>query len=233
VNVAGVVAALAVLFTSLAAALVARAGQEILFQSATMGPTTSDVIGNPVLDTQALGVRFELQQPVVAERIGAHLLRHEIPAFGSVPASIVRLTGATDYPDSTNRSTPDFLATAFLTPPRPSNDVTAPIGPLTLEPGWYALLFGDWRNTGSHAVAVRGNPVVGNPTYCSGGFPDPPPFFHDHGPGVSSERYFLLGEVIPEPASSTLLLALLVAAPLVAAPRRGGRPSASAHRSDG
>lgn len=174
---------------------------DVIYQSALLGPSVTNHLFQPVLDYQQLGVRFELTQPAIASTIGAHLLREPGYNTASVPASIVQLSGPDDFPDFTNSSSNDYLATAFLDPPQPlSGDVSAPIGPITLQPGWYALVYGDWGTDGSHAVAVQGNTPIGAPSFFSGAWNDPEPYYHNNGPG-GSRRFFLLGTVVPEPTS--------------------------------
>ena len=180
----------------------AGAAATMVFESATLGPSYTNHLLQPVLDVQAIGVRFQVTQPILVNSIGGHLLRRSAQDSSSVPASIVALSGPTDYPNSTNRTSSDFLVTKFLEAPFPSGDCWAQFPTMTLQPGWYALVYGRFSDFGSNAVAIKNtDPPTGSYTYFGGyqgytwyeTFPD-------------TMRFFIS---IPEP---TACWALLIAA---------------------
>ena len=148
----------------------------VIFESGTLGPTglTFDDFGGGmpepsgafVSDFNFTGVRFELSQPVVTTRIGGHFVidpGHDDSFFGA----IVRLDHATDFPNSGDLATPDVLGETLLAFPDASTEVFGDLA-LSLEPGWYALVFGSglFGATGQGG-AIGNNPDIGSPTYIA------------------------------------------------------------------
>jgi hypothetical protein len=148
----------------------------VIFESGTLGPTgltfddfdggMPEPSGAFVSDFAFTGVRFELTQPVATTRVGAHVVidpGHDDSFFGA----IVRLNSATDFPNSGDLSTPDVLGERLLAFPDTSTEVFGDLA-LSLEPGWYALVFGSglFGATGRGA-AVANNPDIGSPSYIA------------------------------------------------------------------
>lgn len=137
----------------------APAGAQMIYESAALGPA-GVLNGSVIDDSQFLGVKFELTSQVTTARIGGHFA-FDGPIFGAV----VALDGVADFPDSADLSTPDVLGVALLSLPGPSDEVSADLA-LTLEPGWYALVFGSglFGATG-WGVATDNNLDLGAPAY--------------------------------------------------------------------
>jgi hypothetical protein len=97
--------------------------------------------GLSIYQDQFLGARFELSSGATIDGVGGHMFRTGIgnlELFGA----LVALTSLDDVPDSVNLSTPDVLAFTTFEPPVQSNDVIAPIGPIDVPAGYYAVVFG-------------------------------------------------------------------------------------------
>lgn len=182
-----------------------------LFESGTLGPTgipwsdlsSGAVPGTFVSDTVFTGVRFQLNQPVVTTHIGGHFAA---PDSGTFFGAIVELNDENDFPNSENLSTTDVLGIAVLTFPVPSDEVYGNLS-LSLDPGWYAIVFGSglFGATGSGG-APQNNTDIGNPTYIgrqpgSGwlSMSDLSTIFVDY-------RFVILGSIVPEPTSAALFL---------------------------
>jgi len=118
----------------------------------------------------------------------------------------VQLENATDFPDSLDLKTDDFLGSASLAFPETSSEVFGDLA-IILDPGWYALVFGSglFGTTGSGG-AVLNNPDIGSPSYIAkvigsgwlavNSLPGP---FRDY-------RFVVEGTVVPEPNTATLVL---------------------------
>src|SRR5262249_5467832 len=102
---------------------------------------------------------------------------------------------------------------------------SAPIQPLLLTPGWYALVFGsgDLGGTGG-AGAPQNNPLAtSNPSFFfwnhdNPGYFDMPISIPGKGP-----RYFITGTVVPEPVSTPPAAAFSAPPPPRPPPGRGTR----------
>jgi hypothetical protein len=145
---------------------------EILFESGTLGPTgitwqqvlDEEVVGVNIASDVFSGVRFELLSPVMTTRIGGHFVS---AAGGEFFGAIVNLTDQNDFPDSGDLSTPDVVGSTTLSFPAPSAEVFGNL-PLSLQPGWYALVFGSclFGSTGAGAMPLN-NPDIGSPSYIA------------------------------------------------------------------
>jgi hypothetical protein len=175
----------------------------VIFESAAKGPTVNTAAGGYSLDNQTIGVRFQLAGPTQITHIGGTFIRDWDGAPANVPASIVMLTGMSDFPDSTNRSTPDHLVNTTISVTAPSADFTTAITPINLAAGWYALTYGYYNSSGANAVATSNNTDIGNPSYFSGFGTEP--WFN---PSSTGKRMFVLGTPIPEPAGAGVIVAL-------------------------
>jgi hypothetical protein len=206
-----VIAALAIACALSCALSVARANT--IYESATLG-ATGKTSGAKIQSTQYLGVRFSVSTPMEATAIGGHF---SVLVGSHFFGAIVRLTSATDFPDSNDLSSPDVLASTLLGAPTSSAQVSASIGPVVLSPGTYAMMFGAGRfgsAANTLAIAPADDPNIGTPsyifrntdgTYSNGNF--------------SHTRFFLTGTPVAVPLPPTgqqagLLLICLFAAAL-------------------
>ncbi len=174
-----------------------------IFESGTLGPTgipQGSVAATNISPYVYTGVRFELTQPAITTQIGGHFVD---TAGGSFFGAIIKLDGSDDFPDSGDLSTADVLGSTDLTFPVPSDEIFGNLS-LSLDPGWYALVFGSGLfGTNGDGAAPRNNPDIGNPTYIgfqplSGiGWVDITGPFSDH-------RFLVHGELTPEPMTIVL-----------------------------
>jgi hypothetical protein len=193
--------------------LSSEASGAVLFESGTLGPTgitwqqvlDEEVVGSNVASDVFSGVRFELLSPVVITRIGGHVVS---PAGGEFFGAIVNLTDQNDFPDSGNLSTPDVVGSAIVAFPAPSAEVFGNLS-LSLQPGWYALVFGSGLFGATDAGAMPlNNPDIGNPSYIAWQTGDGwanllTPIFRNF-------RFVVEGRVVPEPTITSLILAASV-----------------------
>lgn len=188
----------------------AIATAEVIFESGTLGPTgisQGSVVATNISSHVFTGVRFELAQPVVTSNVGGHFVDRD---NGTFFGAIVALDHADDFPDSGDFSTPDVRGIATLTFPNPSAEVFGELE-LSLDPGWYALVFGSGLfGTSGDGAAPQNNMDIESPSYIalqpgSGvGWIEISPVFKDH-------RFVVKGMVVPESATIVLLgLALVI-----------------------
>jgi hypothetical protein len=189
-------------------------GAEI-FESGTLGLTgitkaqllNGDVLGTNVNPDVFVGVRFQITTPAVTSKIGGHF----VGGFDSEPffGAIVSLTDGSDFPDSSDFSTPDRIGQALLNFPHPSDEVYADLV-VTLDPGWYALVVGSGAlGANGTGGAVRTGSDINSPSYISwqtgstGWFnlADLSEFhvFNNH-------RFVVDGQFIPEPSSLAIAI---------------------------
>src|SRR5438552_14484339 len=121
----------------------ANARAVVVYESAEMGPI-GRLSGAQVSSDTFIGVRFQVFAPLTADRMGGH--------FGSVVAptstlfgALVQLSSPIDFPDSNDLSTPDVLRTTVLTASYGSNEVYEKFTPISLNAGWYAIVFGSGK----------------------------------------------------------------------------------------
>jgi hypothetical protein len=183
----------------------------ILYESGTLGPTgvswpdlaNGTIPGINIAKDVFNGVRFELTMPVVTSEIGGHFAAQ---SSGTFFGAIVQLAGENDFPDSSDLTTPDVLGSAVLSFPRSSAEVFGELS-LSLDPGWYALVFGSGLfGAIGGGGAVGNNPDIGHPTYVGyqpGGdwfsLIDLAVIFRDY-------RFVVIGDVVPEPSTAILVL---------------------------
>jgi hypothetical protein len=179
----------------------------ILFESGTLGETgiSREDVHNQVvlganLNSNAFnGVRFELVQPAVIAQVGGHFVgspNNDAMLF----AAIIELDNESDFPDSADLSTPDVLGNAILNFPEPSDKVVGDLE-LSLDPGWYALVFGSGLfGTGGDGAALLNNSDVGTQSYIG--------YLSGFGWGTRQPgMYFVItGTIIPEPSCFVLIL---------------------------
>jgi len=183
------------------------AAAEILFESGTLGATgipRSEVVGGSNISPAVfVGVRFHLDQYVITSQVGGHFVRN-IGADESFFGAIVRLDDENDFPDSGDLSTPDVIGSTLLSFPEPSGEVFGNLAK-SLDPGWYALTFGSGvlGATGS-GVALANGVDISDPTYIA--FQPGPGFGWSNLEGfLSNFRFVVTGDIVPEPASVTIV----------------------------
>jgi hypothetical protein len=189
------------------AATVHEARADTLFESGTLGPTgvtwddlTNGAVPSTSIDTFVYsGVRFHLNTPVITSQIGGHFVAADNGTFFGV---IVALGDEDDFPDSLDFSTPDLLGSTLLTFPVSSDEVFGNLT-LSLEPGWYALVFGSglFGAIGDGAT-VRNGTDISNPRYI--GLQPFSGFGWFNRSTTLNRRFVVLGEIVPEP--TTVLL---------------------------
>lgn len=189
-----------------------------IFESGTLGQTVISwqdsldglVAGSSVDAGVFSGVRFELMQPVVTTEIGGHFFS---PSGGDFFGAIIQLGDESDFPNSEDLSTPDVLGTTLMTFPVASAEVFGDLN-LSLDPGWYALVFSSGRfGASGNGGMVLNNPDIGIPSYIA----------RQPGPGwfnladISDAfkfvdfRFVVQGRVVPEPSAIALaVMAILM-----------------------
>jgi hypothetical protein len=199
--------ALTVLASAIAG--VSTASAAILYESGTLGTTgvswsdleAQSVPGTNISQFAFNGVRFKLDQPALTTEVGGHFVA---PTTGTFFGVIVELSGENDFPDSADLSTADVLGRTLLSFPTSSAEVFADLS-LSLDPGWYALVFGSGLfEATAHGGAVRNGIDIGDPSYISYGrnlgwfnldiFQG---FFDNH-------RFVVRGSLVPEPSATAL-----------------------------
>ena len=136
---------------------------QLLFESTQMGPANAPG-GLSISSAQFLGARFHLSSGAVIDGVGGHLFGAG-GGNGLIFGAVIKLTSLTDVPDSADFTTPDVLAkTTFQVPAGPSADISAPIGPIAVSPGDYAIVFasGLFGATGSAGAADDNVPSEAN-----------------------------------------------------------------------
>lgn len=160
------------------------------------------------------GQRFEVVNRVTVSSAGATLVassRWE-QGNGKIFAAIVSLDSPMDSPGSDDLSSSDVLgATTLLIPSqeRVSENVAAKLL-LDLDPGWYAIVLGSGRFGATAQAGVTLMPLAGQ-LLPIGGFGDSPTgWFNDTFGAIDDElltqRMFVDTELVPEPATSVVLV---------------------------
>ena len=192
-----------------------RARAATVFESGTLGPTgisfadieNLTVPGTFMPSRDLRGVRFELTQPVVTSQVGGHFAGQ---SGGTFFGAIVKLDGQNDFPNSTTLFTPDVLGLTMLEFPSTSADVYGNLT-LSLEPGWYALVFGSGLfGASGFGASVRNGSDIGDPEYIF--YPSKLAWLDldDVTTSPINHRFVVNGSVVPEP--NALVIALLVLA---------------------
>ena len=116
---------------------------EIIFESAASGPT-QQVSGSGLLvgSDFYVAVNFQLTETVVTGSIGGHFTDFDAgaPIFGA----IVSVDGMFDFVRVADFTSPNLLGATLIPLVSPSDNLSGNLR-LTLEPGWYALVFGSTR----------------------------------------------------------------------------------------
>jgi hypothetical protein len=123
------------------AAAGAALGQTAFYERATQGPIgQTSGQGIAVDNLFYTGWRFQVTNgPIQTTHIGGHFYAF---GSGSVFGAIVQLTGPNDDPDNFDLSTPDRLGTTLVPLPSGSSNVAQGNLSLTLQNGWYLVVFG-------------------------------------------------------------------------------------------
>jgi hypothetical protein len=182
---------------------------QVIYESAALSAVNQSggiaVASNASL-VSYVGVRFQISTTVTATGIGG-----DFGAFstgnGELFGAIIGLPDADAFPLSANPlDTPDLLAATTFNPSNPASDVSAPIGPVTLAPGYYALLFGSGQfGATGQGFAPPGNDPVGSPSYITYVGTPTPGQWETYVP-TEGLRFFVTA---PEPSSVALLCVAL------------------------
>ena len=112
--------------------------QAVILESGTMG-ATGQFGGVSVTLAQFVGWRFQIDAPLVVDRIGGHLVGDLQP--GGIFAAMVSLPSIDAFPAGAPFTAEEVLATTTLELPFPSQEFFVPFS-AALSPGSYALVFG-------------------------------------------------------------------------------------------
>jgi hypothetical protein len=188
---------------------------DVLFESGTLGTagvSWPDLVNGAVPGTSVHslyfpGSRFHLSERAITTRVGGHFAAE---FSGTFFGALVQLENESDFPDSTNLSTPDVMGTTVLTFPNPSAEVFGELS-LSLEPGWYALVFGSGLfNTTGTGGTVRNGVDIENPSYMD--FDPNLDWFNLDAlqASLGRRRFVVEGIILPEPALISLLWPLIL-----------------------
>jgi len=182
----------------------ADASGAIIYESGTLGATgvtwqqaqDGEVEAESIQHKKFTGARLHLDQPVQVTHIGGHFFA---PTAGTFFGAIVELDDENDFPDSEELDTPDVVGSTLLTFPAPSGEVFGTLS-ISLNPGWYAVVFGSdiFSATGSGGV-VSNSTDIGTPDYIG--------FLNGFGWGTRSpsKRFVIKGNIVPEPTVAVML----------------------------
>ncbi len=180
---------------------------DILFESGTLGPTgvtwsdlsSQTVPGTNISSFAFNGVRFRLNQPVITTEIGGHFVA---PTTGTFFGAIIALDDENDFPNSGDLSTSDVLGATLLTFPVSSAEVFGQL-PLSLDSGWYALVFGSGLfGATADGGAVRNGVDIEDPAYIA----FQPPRWSNLTSLFDNHRFVVKGTVVPEPSTIALVV---------------------------
>jgi len=125
---------------------------ELIYESATLGPTGQTSGGFNANEVQMLGSRFSISETMEVSQIGGHMYRG---SFGANPifGAIVELSGPNAFPLGDPFTGGEVLAFTTFPVPVLSTDVSVPLS-ITLQPGDYALIFGAGALGGTNGEGV-------------------------------------------------------------------------------
>ena len=183
---------------------------DVLFESGTLGLTgvswsdaTSGTVPTVNISPHVFtGVKFHLDQPVLTTSVGGHFVS---PSGGAFFGTLVSLENETDFPDSGDFSTPDTLGATLLSFPVASAEVFGDLN-LSLDQGWYALVFGSGLFGANGAGGAPANNVdIGTPTYIAFQ-PGSGVTWIDLATFVTDLRFVVSGRSVPEPSTPILII---------------------------
>lgn len=192
-----------VLFSTAGSTLLKAA---IIFESGTLGRTglsradvtNQSIPGTNIKDVVFTGVRFFLDQPVITEEVGGHFVSS---VSGNFFGAIVKLDDEDDFPDSGDLSTPDVLGSTLLTFPLFSDEVFGDLN-LSLDSGWYALVFGSGLfGATTNGVTIRNGLDIGDPEFI--GFQPGSGWVNIISSFFDNNRFVIKGSIVPEPSTFT------------------------------
>lgn len=136
------------ILTAIATCGINPTNADIIHESATMGPI-NQYLGYRIDEYTFFGSRFEIKETMEVTAIGGHIASiNDRLIFGA----IVKLLNKYDVPNGFPFYTGEELAQTLFRPPSWSMDVRVPLS-ITLEPGWYGLIFGAGK-FGSSTTAI-------------------------------------------------------------------------------
>jgi hypothetical protein len=188
----------------LLACLPAQAG--VIFQSATLGQTGLSYGNGWVISGGTdLAVRFQLLNTYDVTAVGGDFVSSGPVPNGTIFAAIVAISGPTGFPGTPGSFTP--LASATFTAPSSSADIRVAL-PVTLGPGYYALIFGGGRfgATGNALAPGTDSDLPGVSYFVGAGVSDPGSYWQNG--GISGTRFVVEGNLspggVPEPSTGVL-----------------------------
>jgi len=126
----------------------------MLFESALKPPAPLPVGGGTVVNSSFFsGLNFEITATTRLTKVGAYFGS----TTGSVFGALVKTTGFAGIPVPPNLSGSDVRATTVITPPAGGGDAWGDVD-VTLEPGWYGLIFGSGKFGASGSSGLRAQP---------------------------------------------------------------------------
>ena len=126
-----------VIFAILVLAVSGQTNAEIIHESATMGPT-GQWNGYAISEDQFIGSRFYVSETTEVTAIGGHFVEDNwLNIFGA----IVTLDDGYDLPSGLPFRSWEVVAFTYFRTPGSSSDIRVPLE-ITLQPGWYGLVFG-------------------------------------------------------------------------------------------
>jgi hypothetical protein len=181
-----------------------------IFESGMLGPTglaQGTVTASNITRDVFAGVRFRLDAPIETTQIGGHFVS---ATGGSFFGAIVRLADDNDFPDSGDLSTFDVLGNTEIAFPVSSAEVLGSLE-VSLDPGWYALVFGAglFGTSGDGAAPVN-NPDIGTPSYIAYQPGSVTGWSNPINPVFRNLRFVLEGRQVPEPSLIAFLVPALV-----------------------
>ncbi|HZL34222.1 MAG TPA: hypothetical protein VFC78_02865 [Tepidisphaeraceae bacterium] len=206
---------------------------DVLYQSATSSSSTNSGVaiggGNAAagIQSQYVGVRFEVLDPVIVDAVGGNFSMDAIQQSpAGLFAELVSLGSATDFPSATDGASTDTDAIAFTTftvSNSVASDITLPILPRELMPGWYALTFGPQSSSSSlRATASSSNMDVDTPSFITR---HAGTSWYNDSPGLN-ERFYIIAAPLPGVAGSAVVFLAVMGTARIARQRfTGATPS--------
>ena len=149
------------------------------------------------------------------------------PTSGTFFGALVELSDGTDFPNSGDLSTPDVLGHALLTFPTSSDEVLGNLS-LSLDPGWYALVFGSGLfGATTNGGAIRNGVDIDDPSYIAHGLNLNWYNLDIFQTVFDNHRFVIRGNTIPEPSPFALCNLFLLSIYAVRKARLVRRPKGS------